>query len=199
MWNLQERSKSTCDNPFLGGWDWDRSLKGCIHLALMSMHSFYTYGSAFSHILTLMHFRGSVCRSSSLDWKKDQNWTEPNCKRLDHWLQLHKFWKFLVASCEVCQKIKKPKKTGLDRLQPDFRLVMVGPYLRTFFPNCRPLNHKKRPRIGWDMAKNISICNSNVCPFRFGHISAKYQWNCLKLWSVYRKLIYIFMYVMDVR
>ena len=33
----------------------------------------------------------SVCRSSSLDWKKDQNRTEPNCKRPDHRLRLHKF------------------------------------------------------------------------------------------------------------
>ena len=33
----------------------------------------------------------SVRRSSSLDWKKDRNLTEPNCKRPDHWLGLHKF------------------------------------------------------------------------------------------------------------
>ena len=33
----------------------------------------------------------SVRRSSSLDWKKDRNWTEPNCKRPDHRLRLHKF------------------------------------------------------------------------------------------------------------
>ena len=33
----------------------------------------------------------SVCRSSSLDWKKDRNQTEPNCKRPDHRLRLHKF------------------------------------------------------------------------------------------------------------
>ena len=33
----------------------------------------------------------SVCRSSSLDWKKDRNRTEPNYKTLDHLLQLHKF------------------------------------------------------------------------------------------------------------
>ena len=33
----------------------------------------------------------SVRRSSSLDWKKDRNRTEPNCKRPDHRLQLHKF------------------------------------------------------------------------------------------------------------
>ena len=33
----------------------------------------------------------SVHRSSSLDWKKDPNWTEPNCKRPDHRLWLHKF------------------------------------------------------------------------------------------------------------
>ena len=33
----------------------------------------------------------SVHRSSSLDWKKDRNRTEPNCKRPDHRLRLHKF------------------------------------------------------------------------------------------------------------
>ena len=33
----------------------------------------------------------SVRRSSLLDWKKDGNRTEPNCKRLNHQLWLHKF------------------------------------------------------------------------------------------------------------
>ena len=33
----------------------------------------------------------SVRRSSSLDWKKDRNRTEPNRKRPDHRLRLHKF------------------------------------------------------------------------------------------------------------
>ena len=33
----------------------------------------------------------SVHRSSSLDWKKDRNRTEPNRKRPDHRLRLHKF------------------------------------------------------------------------------------------------------------
>ena len=51
----------------------------------------------------------SVRRSSSLDWKKDRNRTEPNCKRPDHQLRLHKFWIFLVVSCDVCRKIEKPK------------------------------------------------------------------------------------------
>ena len=55
----------------------------------------------------------SVHRSSSLDQKKDWNQTELNCKRLDHWLWLHKFWNFSVASCDICRKIKRPKKTGL--------------------------------------------------------------------------------------
>ena len=36
-------------------------------------------------------FGASVCRSSSLDWKKDPNRTEPNRKRPDHRLRLHKF------------------------------------------------------------------------------------------------------------
>ena len=52
----------------------------------------------------------SVHRSSLLDWKKDWNRTESNCKRPDHQLQLHKFWKFSVASCDVCWKFEKPKK-----------------------------------------------------------------------------------------
>ena len=58
----------------------------------------------------------SICRSSLLDWKKDRNWTELNCKRPDHQLQLHKFWIFSVASCKVCQKIKK--KNGKNRSRP---------------------------------------------------------------------------------
>ena len=76
----------------------------------------------------------SVRRSSLLDWKKDRNWTEPNCKRPDHWLRLHKFWIFSVASCDVCQKIEKPKKTGLDRLQPVFRPVTCWTLLTHIFP-----------------------------------------------------------------
>ena len=75
----------------------------------------------------------SVRRSSSVDWKKDRNWTESNCKRLDHQLQLHKFWNFSVASCEVCWKIKKLKKTGLDQLQLVFRPVMCWTLLTHIF------------------------------------------------------------------
>ena len=93
------------------------------------------------------------CRSSSLDWIKDRNRTEPNCKRPDHRLRLHKFWKFSVASCSICWKIEKPKENR------SFVLSCVGPYSRTFFPNCRSLNHQKRSKIGWDMAKNIFIRN----------------------------------------
>ena len=52
----------------------------------------------------------SVRRSSFLDWKKDWNQTEPNCKRPDHQLRLHKLWNFLVASCNICWEIEKPKK-----------------------------------------------------------------------------------------
>ena len=46
----------------------------------------------------------SVHRSSWLDWKYDQNWTEPNCKGLDHQLWLPWSWIFLVASPKVWQK-----------------------------------------------------------------------------------------------
>ena len=65
---------------------------------------------------------------------------------------------------------KKPVETGRNWA---FVPLCVGTYSRTFFPNCRSLNDKKRSIIGWDMAKNIFIRNSNVCPFHFPHISAK--------------------------
>ena len=35
-----------------------------------------------------------------------------------------------------------------NRKKPVFVPSCVGPYLRTFLPNCRSLNHKKRSRIG---------------------------------------------------
>ena len=54
-----------------------------------------------------------------------------------------------------------------------FVMSCVGPYSHTFFPNCQSLNHKKQSRIGWDIAKNIFVRNSNVCPFHFRHISTK--------------------------
>ena len=41
---------------------------------------------------------------------------------------------FSVASCDVCRKIEKPKKTGLDRLQPVFRPVMCWTLLTHIFP-----------------------------------------------------------------
>ena len=41
---------------------------------------------------------------------------------------------FSVASCDVCQKIEKPKKTGLDRLQPVFRPVICWTLLTQIFP-----------------------------------------------------------------
>ena len=65
------------------------------------------------------------------------------------------------------------KKSKNQRENRSFVPSCVGPYSRTLFPNCRSLNHKKRSRIGWDIAKNTFICNSNVCPFCFHHISAK--------------------------
>ena len=134
--------------------------------------------SEAKHFLALltacMSVGHSVRRSSSLDWKKDRNRTEPNRKRPDHQLQLHKFWIFSVASCDVCQKIEKPKKnrsrpiaTSLSSCHvlylthAHFSLI-VGPWIK-----------KKRSRIGWDIAKNIFIRNLNVCPFCFRHISAK--------------------------
>ena len=48
------------------------SIRSCLH-----EHKI-TGMLAFAHMT-------SVCRSSSLDWKKDQNRAEPNCKRPDHW------------------------------------------------------------------------------------------------------------------
>ena len=49
--------------------------------------------SADHHLLQEIKagYADSVCRSSSLDWKKDRNRTEPNRKRPDHRLRLHKF------------------------------------------------------------------------------------------------------------
>ena len=70
--------------------------------------------SEFTCLFLPISFEVSVRRSSSLDWKKDRNITEPNCKRPDHQLWLHKFWNFSVASCDICRKIEKPKKTGLS-------------------------------------------------------------------------------------
>ena len=65
------------------------------------------------HELQNLHTIGmltvSVCRSSSLDWKKDQNWTEPKCKR-PHWLQLHKFWNFRLPVARFVEKSKNRKK-----------------------------------------------------------------------------------------
>ena len=81
---------------------------GCTNHIVKDHSLFWTYNTSLAV--------PSVCRSSSLDWKKDRNRTEHNCKRLDHWLWLHKFWNFLVASCDVCWKIEKQKKTGLDWL-----------------------------------------------------------------------------------
>ena len=54
-------------------------------------------GSGGDVLITAVHYwhlvlpTSSVRRSSSLDWKKDRNRTEPNCKRPDHQLRLHKF------------------------------------------------------------------------------------------------------------
>ena len=86
------------------------------HMASSLLHSAFCKGS-WPHPLVGPSqgcLLGSVHRSSLLDWKKDQNWTEPNCKGPDHWLRLHKFWNFSVASCDVCRKIKNLKKTGLS-------------------------------------------------------------------------------------
>ena len=49
--------------------------------------------SADHHLLQEIKagYADSVRRSSLLDWKKDRNRTEPNRKRPDHQLRLHKF------------------------------------------------------------------------------------------------------------
>ena len=52
----------------------------------------------------------SVCRSSSLDWKKDWYRTEPNCKRPDHRLRLRKFWIFRLPVVMFVEKSKNRKK-----------------------------------------------------------------------------------------
>ena len=60
--------------------------------------------------------------------------------------------------------LSKNQKTKKNR---SFILSCVGPYSHTYLLNFQSLNHKQQSRIGWDMAKNIFICNLNVCPFCF--------------------------------
>ena len=79
--------------------------------------NFWNHYEILSHILSpenrlICADRTHVCRSSSLNWTYDWNRTEPDCKRPDCWLQLHLFWFFLVASCDVCWKNGKTEKTG---------------------------------------------------------------------------------------
>ena len=57
----------------------------------------------------------SVRRSSLLDWKKDRNRTEPNRKRPDHRLRLHKFWIFF--GCQL-RCLSKNRKTEKNRSRP---------------------------------------------------------------------------------
>ena len=59
--------------------------------------------------------RISVRRSSSLDWKKDRNRTEPNRKRPDHRLQLHIFMNFF--GCQL-RCLSKNRKTEKNRSRP---------------------------------------------------------------------------------
>ena len=46
---------------------------------------------------------------------------------------------------EKSKNRKKPVQTGCNR---SFVPSCVGPYLHTFFSNCRSLNHKKRSKTG---------------------------------------------------
>ena len=57
--------------------------------ALVLLRTFTQTGVVFFGFSA--HYMISVRRSSSLDWKKDRNRTEPNRKRPDHRLRLPKF------------------------------------------------------------------------------------------------------------
>ena len=73
--------------------------------------------------------------------------------------------------CNILQKkISGQLKSGHQR--SNGQLPRLANYV-TRHSHCQFLNHKKQSRIGWDMAKNIFLCNLNVCPFCFHHISAK--------------------------
>ena len=98
-------------------------------------------------------FAGPVYRTENmhrteLDWTTVRSFSSCSCPT---------FGVSPVASCHVFVNIEKPKKTGLDRLQPVFCHATVGPDSHTYLLNFRSLNHQKRSRIGWDMAKNISV------------------------------------------
>ena len=75
--------------------------------------------SSFSTMLSVADpvFTSGQCihRSSFLDQKKDWNWTEPNCRRLNHQLQLYKFWNFF--GCQL-QGLSKNQKTEKNRSRP---------------------------------------------------------------------------------
>ena len=95
-----------------------------------------------THNVFALKHTASVCRSSSLDWKKNQNRTEPNCKRPDHWLQLPWLWKFPVASCLVCWNLERPQKTGPNWLQLVFYLCTKAHQELCRFYTIKSLGYK---------------------------------------------------------
>ena len=146
------------------GWDfvsWKGGGGGCWPCG--SNHSFPT--SQLSLFIAIV-VAASVHRSSSLDQKNDWNGTEPNCKRPDHWLQLHKFWKFSAASCKVFWKIERPKKTSLSSCHV---LDLTQAHICLIFSLWIIKDGQELVEI-WS---KIFIHNLNGCPFCFHHISAK--------------------------
>ena len=107
-------------------------------------------------------FTGLVCWTKK---KTETNWTQLQKTRPP--VAVAQILK--IFGCQL-QCLSKNRQTEKNR---SFIPWCVGPYSHTYLLNFRFLNRKKRSRIGWDMAKNIFICNSNVCPFCFCHISVK--------------------------
>ena len=103
--------------------------------------------------------------------------------------------------------IKSMTETKLNSTAKDWTASCSCPNSKTFWlPVARFVKKLKVPESSkavknwWRYGqKHFCICNSNVCPFHFCHISAKSQQNCLNFWSVYRELKSLSMYAMYVR
>ena len=103
-------------------------------------------------------FAGPVCWTG----KKTKIELNPTAKDQTTGCSCTNSEKFQLPVAMFVEKLKnrrKPVYTGCNR---SFVPSCAGTYSCTFFPDCRSLNHKKRSKNGWDMTKNIFICNSNV-------------------------------------
>ena len=56
---------------------------------------------------------------------------------------------FQLPVVRFVKKLKNQTKPVYTGCNQSFVTSCVGPYSRTFFPNCWFLNHKKQSRIGW--------------------------------------------------